>query len=131
LRKGQITKHREIPEWLEKMGGESALIEGFVRAEELNNLIEEQYHVLVEKYPDKWIAMPDSGEAIVAESTKELLAKLDELGIDRSDVARRFIRAPGRSHTDAVQPEAPVIYGFFKYDFRRRRLLFYEVSADW
>ena len=86
----------QTPEWLEKMGGESVLIEGFIRAEELNNLIEEQYHDLVEKYPDKWIAMPDSGEAIVAESNKELLAKLDELGIDRSDVARRFIRAPGR-----------------------------------
>lgn len=33
---------------------------------------------------------------MVVESTKELLAKLDELEIDRSDVARRFIRAPGR-----------------------------------
>ena len=88
--------HREIPEWLDKMGGESALIEGFIRAEELDNLIEEQYHDLVEKYPDKWIAMPDSGELIVAESTKELLAKLDELGIDPADVATKFIRAPGR-----------------------------------
>ncbi len=87
---------RQMPEWLEKMGGESVLIEGFIRAEELHKLIEDQYHDLVEKYPDRWIAMPDSGEAIVAESTKELLAKLDELGIDRSDVARRFIRAPGR-----------------------------------
>ena len=87
---------REIPEWLEKMGGEAALIEGFIRAEELDNLIEEQYHDLVEKYPDKWIAMPDSGKAIVAGSANELFAKLDELGIDRSDVATRFIRAPGR-----------------------------------
>ena len=87
---------REIPEWLEKMGGESALMEELARFRELHNLIDEQYHGLVEKYPDKWVAMPDSGELIVAESTKELLAKLDELGIDRSDVARRFIRAPGR-----------------------------------
>ena len=84
------------PEWLEKLGGESFIMEELARFRELHNLIEEQYHDLVEKYPDKWIAMPDSGEAIVAESTKELLAKLDELGIDRSDVARRFIRAPGR-----------------------------------
>ena len=87
---------REIPEWLEKMGGESVIMEELARFRELHNLIEEQYHDLVEKYPDKWIAMPDSGEAVVAGSTKELLAKLDELGIDRSDVARRFIRAPGR-----------------------------------
>lgn len=87
---------REIPEWLEKMGGESALIEYLARFRELHNLIDEQYHDLVEKYPDKWVAMPDSGELIVAESTKELLAKLDELGIDPADVATKFIRAPGR-----------------------------------
>ena len=86
----------QIPEWLEKMGGESFIMEELARFRELHNLIEEQYHDLVEKYPDRWIAMPDSGEAIVAESRGELSAKLDELGIDRSDVARRFIRAPGR-----------------------------------
>ena len=87
---------REIPEWLEKMGGEAALIEELARFRELHNLIDEQYHDLVEKYPDKWVAMPDSGELIVAGSPDELFAKLDELGIDRSDVATKFIRAPGR-----------------------------------
>ena len=88
--------HRGMPEWIEKLGGESFIVEELARFRELHNLIEEQYHDLVENYPDKWIAMPDSGEAIVAGSSKELYVKLDELGIDRSDVARRFIRAPGR-----------------------------------
>lgn len=87
---------RDIPEWLEKMGGESALIEGFIRFEKLHKLIDDQYHDLVEKYPDKWVAMLDSGEPIVAESSKEIYAKLDELGIDKADVATKFIRAPGR-----------------------------------
>lgn len=86
----------QFTKWIEEPGRIENIIEGFIRSEELHKLIDDQYHDLVEKYPDKWIAMLDSGVPIVAESSKELYAKLDEQGIDMDDVATKFIRAKGR-----------------------------------
>ena len=86
----------QFTEWIEEMGGESYIREGLARFRELHNLIDEQYLDLVEKYPDKWIAMTDGEKLIVAGSPDELFANLDEQGIDRADVATKFIRAKGR-----------------------------------
>ena len=56
----------------------------------------DHYDDLVKKYPDQWIAITGREEPFVAESSKELIAILDEEGIDRNTAVMKFLRTRPR-----------------------------------
>ncbi len=52
---------------------------------------------LVEKYPQKWIAVFDGSVQVVDEDLESLLIKLDELAIPRNQSLIKFVEAEPRT----------------------------------
>ena len=48
---------------------------------------------LTEKYPDQWVAMTTGEELIIGASMDEILAALDERGIQHENVVIEFLEA--------------------------------------
>ena len=83
-------------EWLNEPGRMEYVIDVLDRSREVALRMAEQYADLVEKYPDRWVAMTESEEPIVAGSSEELIAKIDEQGIDRNVAVIKFMRVRPR-----------------------------------
>lgn len=99
VRKDSMTpeeRARESDRIMDEMGGLEYVRETFALHKERQERLSAMYGELKEKYPDKWVAIAGKEEPIVAESRKELRAKLDELGIDRDTVAKDFMRTKPR-----------------------------------
>ena len=99
----------QFSKWIEEVGGEAHIAKMFDLRRERWERMTDQYDDLLMKYPDQWIAITDREEPFVAGSSEELLAKLDEAGIDRNTAVMKFIRA---RHS----PDDYMIHGFFGSD---------------
>ena len=86
----------QFSKWIEELGGEAYIREMFDLHREHRQRMTDQYDDLVKKYPDQWVAITEREEPFVAGSSEELLAILDEEGIDRNTAARKFIPARPR-----------------------------------
>ena len=86
----------QFSKWIEEVGGEAHIAKMFDLRRERWERMTDQYDDLLMKYPDQWIAITDREEPFVAGSSEELLAKLDEAGIDRNTAVMKFIRARPR-----------------------------------
>ena len=82
----------QLTELIEKMGGETYIREELDLHRKRWERMTDQYDDLVKRYPDQWIAIADREEPFVARSSKELIAILDEEGIDRNAAVMKFLR---------------------------------------
>ncbi len=51
---------------------------------------------LIQKYPDKWVAITETGDFLVSDSVKELVKKTEELGARPGFSAREFLNTKPR-----------------------------------
>ena len=76
---------------IEEIGGVGALLDGFALRRRLSVRISEMYASLLERYPDKWVALGDGDVLAVGDSMDEALNAMEKLGIDRSAAVVRYI----------------------------------------
>ena len=89
-------RERKFEKMMDEMGGLEYVQKGFELFEKNLERLWGMHDELVEKYPDKWVGIAGRDEPIVADSSAELYAKLDELGLDRSTAAAKLIRSKPR-----------------------------------
>ena len=66
---------------IEDMGGAGALIDDLDEFHELRARMREEHCRLIEKYPDKWVAMGKGGVLAVGESKREVFDEIEVQGI--------------------------------------------------
>ena len=99
VRKDNMTpeeREREYDRMIGEMGGLEYVRKTLALFRERHERLSAMYGELKEKYPDKWVALADGDELIVADSSKDLSAKLYELGVNRDTTATKLIRSKPR-----------------------------------
>ena len=76
---------------IEDMGGVSALIDDLDEFHKLRARMREEHSYLMEKYPDKWVAMGKDGVLTVGESKGEVFDAIESRGIRRSAAVVEFV----------------------------------------
>ena len=76
---------------IEEMGGVGALVEGLAEFQELHANMNSQRPYLVEKYPDKWVAVGMNGVLAVEDSEEKALQAAENQGVHSSDVLVEFM----------------------------------------
>lgn len=60
--------------------------------------LEEMRSELTEKYPDRWVALTESYQQVVADTITELVAKIEKGGERPGYAARKFMNVQPRRH---------------------------------
>ena len=76
---------------IEEMGGSGALIDDLAEFRKLRSRLTKEHPYLMEKYPDKWIAMGKDGVVAAGDTKGEVFQAVDRRGIVRSDTVVEFI----------------------------------------
>ena len=76
---------------IEDMGGVSTLIDDLDEFHKLRARMREEHSYLMEKYPDKWVAMGKDGVLAVGESKSEVFDEIETRGIHRSAALVEFV----------------------------------------
>ena len=76
---------------IDESGGSSALIDDLAEFRKLRARIADEHSRLVDKYPDKWVAMGKDGIVAAGATRGEVLEAVDRTGIARSDTVVEFI----------------------------------------
>ena len=93
---GNKESQAQLIEWIEETGRKEYIVDARDRYDEIARRMSERQADLVEKYPDRWVAMTEREELIVAGSSEEIIADIDARGIDRNAVVMKFIRGRRR-----------------------------------
>ena len=76
---------------IDEMGGARALADDLAEFERLRVRMAEEYGLLLDKHPDRWVAMGKDGLLAVGDSEDEVSRAVAEQGIRRSDVVVEFL----------------------------------------
>ena len=76
---------------VEEMGGLSALIDDLTEFRKLHTRLTNERRHLLEKYPDRWVAMGRDGVVAAGATRAEVLEAVDKSGTARSDTVVEFI----------------------------------------
>lgn len=71
----------------------TAQMEQMLQYRRLASRMRREIASLTEKYPDQWVAMTTGEELIIGASMDEILAALDERGIQHENVVIEFLEA--------------------------------------
>ena len=76
---------------IEGLGGAQALVDGIREFSKINARMRSEWASLMEKYPDKWIAMGKEGLLAVGDSMDGVLEDVEGQGYRGSEVAVEFL----------------------------------------
>ena len=76
---------------IEDMGGVGAFIEDLTEFHELHASMNTQRPCLVEKYPDKWVALGMDGVLAVEDSEEKAIQAAESQGVCGSDILVEFM----------------------------------------
>ena len=76
---------------IEDMGGVDLLIDDLDEFHQLRARMIEEHSRLIDKYPDKWVAIGKDGVLAVGESKREVLDEVEIRGIRRSSAVAEFM----------------------------------------
>ena len=76
---------------IEEMGGPRAINEGLREFRRRIDRLWQERPVLLEKYPDKWVAMGNDGLVAVGDSIDDVLREAENQGIRRGDVVVDYL----------------------------------------
>ena len=76
---------------IEDMGGVGSLIDDLDEFHELRARMIEEHSRLIDKYPDKWVAMGKDGVLTVGESKRGVFDEIESRGIHRSAAVVEFM----------------------------------------
>ena len=83
---GSLCDPEYVMKVIEGMGGPRAIHEDLLEFRRLVDRLWEQQDELMEKYPDKWVALSMDGVVSVGDSWRAVLDEVDRLGLRRGDV---------------------------------------------
>lgn len=70
---------------------EEEILEGITAAEKRYDLLDSRREELLEKYPDRFVAVTENDVVAVAKTMKKLLSELKKKGLETRDVSIRFM----------------------------------------
>ena len=76
---------------IDEMGGARVLIDDLEEFERLQVRMTEEYDLLLEKHPDRWVAMGMDGLLAVGDSEEDVYQAVVNQGMRRSDVVVEFL----------------------------------------
>ena len=76
---------------IDEMGGARVLIDDLEEFERLQARMTEEYDLLLEKHPDRWVAMGMDGPLAVGDSEEDVYQAVVNQGMRRSDVVVEFL----------------------------------------
>ena len=76
---------------IDEMGGARVLIDDLEEFERLQVRMTEEYDLLLEKHPDRWVAMGMDGLLAVGDSEEDVYQAVVNQGMRRSDVLVEFL----------------------------------------
>ncbi len=81
----------EVERFVATMGGVGTVVRELRESREFSIRVQSEIPALMEKYPDKWIAMSKDGNLFVGDSIEEVLDAVDSQGTRRKDVTIEFM----------------------------------------
>ena len=87
----QPTVEEYLKDLVEEHGGVKALRERKDKFHEALLRIDRDYSALMEKYPNKWVAMGKDGVLAVADSMEEVFAEVESAGLSGSEFEVEFL----------------------------------------
>ena len=76
---------------IEEMGGPGALVDDLAEFRKLHARMTREYIRLVQKYPNKWVAMGKDGVVAAGATRTQVLEAVDRRGIARSETVVDFM----------------------------------------
>ena len=76
---------------IESLGGAQKMVDDMREYEEIADRMLSEWDSLMEKYPDKWVAMGKYGLLAVGDSMEEVLKKVESQGVPEKDVVVEFL----------------------------------------
>ena len=70
---------------------EEEILEGITAAEKRYDLLDSRREELLEKYPDRFVAVTENDVVATARTMKKLLAELKKKGLETNDVSIEFM----------------------------------------
>ena len=80
-----------MKEVIEGMGGSKALIDEMDQYHEILARMRKERPNLLERHPDRWVAMGKEGVSVVGDSMEEVLGKVEGRGLRGADVVIEFM----------------------------------------
>ena len=80
-----------VKEVIEGLGGAKALIDEMDEYHEIVTRMRKERSNLVERHPDKWVAMGKEGVLAVGDSMDEVLKEVEGRGLHGTDVVIEFL----------------------------------------
>ena len=87
-----------LMELVEEMGGAGAILDDLCEFREIVDRLWEDRGELMERYPDRWVAVGREGAVAVGDTLRAVLDEVERLGIARRDVV-----------VDHLDPNSPVL----------------------
>ena len=82
-----------VKEVIEELGGARALMDEMDEYHEIVARMRKERSSLVERHPDKWVAMGQEGVLAVGDSMDGVLGKVESRGLCGADVVIEFLAA--------------------------------------
>ena len=80
-----------IGDIIERLGGVKVLKEKKEEFHQVISRMDKEYPTLMEKYPDKWVAVGKDGVVAVANSMEEVFAEAESKGLNGSEFEVEFL----------------------------------------
>ena len=80
-----------VKEVIEGLGGTKALMDEMDEYHQIVARMRKERPSLVERHPDKWVAMGKKGVAVVGDSMDEVLREVEGRGLDGAGVVIEFM----------------------------------------
>ena len=87
----QLRDETYVKAVFEGLGGVKGLVEGMREYHMVVVRMRAERADLIEKYPDRWVAMGRGGVLAVGDSMNEVLEEVERLGIDSGEIAVEFL----------------------------------------
>ena len=76
---------------VESMGGAQKIVDEMREYEKIADRMLSEWDSLMEKYPDKWVAMGKEGLVSVGDSMEEVIEDVESQGVPEKDVVIEFL----------------------------------------
>ncbi len=81
----------EVERFVAEMGGKEALLKGMQEFEDACIRMYSEYDSLLERFPNKWVAMNHEGRLFVGDTHEDLLADFKSQGVDSDGYNIEFL----------------------------------------
>lgn len=81
----------EVERFVAEMGGKEAWLDGMRKFEEACIRLNDEYDSLLERFPNKWVAMNYEGTVFVGDTLDDLHAEFESHGVSRDGYVTKYL----------------------------------------